>query len=255
MAVEPFAGRTVVVAASEGRVEKLAAELRHRGASVLTFPTVRLVPAEDSEPLDRALRGWTRYDWIVFTSTHGVDSVVQRAKSLGVDLRRIRGRIAAVGPATKATLEAAGLPVSVVPDEFLTDRIAASLGDVCGRAILLPRSRIARKSLARELRERGAIVTEVDAYDAVPAEPSLDSLRKASRVDFVLFTSASAATNFASLVPQDLLARIQATAEAACIGPVTAEAARDLGFRVTVVAEKHTIPGLIESLAEMTSHG
>ncbi len=251
---EALEGRTVVVAASEDRVEKLAGELRRRGASVIPFPTVRLVPPKNTQSLDRALREWTRYDWIVFTSTHGVDSVVDRANHLGVDLGRLHGKIAAVGPATMASLEAAGLSVAVVPEEFLTDRIAAELGDVCGRAILLPRSRIARKSLAEELKDRGAIVTEVDAYDAVPAEPDVARLKGARRVDFVLFTSASAATNFVSLVPEDVLARIKTTAEAACIGPVTAEAARDLGFRVTVVAEEHTIPGLVEILAEVTTH-
>ncbi len=222
---------------------------------MIPFPTVRLIPPRDLRPLDRALLTWSSYDWVIFTSAHGVEAVVGRAEELGLDLRRLHGKIAAVGPATKLALEDAGLPVDAVPDEFLTDRIVPVLGDLRGKRVFLPRSRLARKSLARELRRRGAIPIEVDAYDAVPAAPDLEALRRASRVDFLLFTSASAVSNFASLVPAGLLERLKASAEAACIGPVTAGAARGLGFRVTITAETHTIPGLIESLAEGAYHG
>ena len=100
-----------------------------------------------------------------------------------MDLAGFQGKVAAVGPATKAAAEAAGLAVSLVPNEFLTDAIAGALGDVCGRTIFLPRSRIARKSLADELRDRGAQVIEADAYDAIPAAPEIDVLRKTDRID------------------------------------------------------------------------
>src|SRR5207245_3152349 len=101
------------------------------------------------------------------------------------------GKVAAVGPATKAAAEGAGLAVSLVPNEFLTDAIAGALGDVCGRTIFLPRSRIARKSLADELRDRGAQVIEAEAYDAIPAARDIDVLRKTDRTGGVLRRSAA----------------------------------------------------------------
>ena len=165
------------------------------------------------------------------------------------------GWSSAVGPATKAAAEAAGLAVSLVPNGFLTDAIAGALADVCGRTIFLPRSRIARKSLADELRDRGAQVIEADAYDAIPAAPDIDVLRKTDRIDVVLLTSASAATHLMDLLPKDVRDRLIHEAEAACIGPVTAEAARSLGFRVCAVARNHTVDGLVESLAEVRAHG
>ena len=119
----PLGGRIVLVAASEDRVERLVQALRDRGATPIPFPTVRLAPPADASALDRAIRAWASYDWVVFTSTHGVDAVVNRARVLGVNLSRLHGKIAAVGPATKGQLEAAGLPVHVMPDEFLTDAI------------------------------------------------------------------------------------------------------------------------------------
>jgi len=252
----PFRGQTFLVATSEDLADRVARAVREKGGRAIPFPTVRLVPPADYENLDRGLRLWRTLDWVIFTSAHGVEAVVDRSRVIGVDLAGFQGNIAAVGPATKAAAEAAGLPVSLVPNEFLTDAIAGALGDVCGRTILLPRSRIARKSLADELRDRGAQVIEADAYDAIPvAAPDVDLLRRADRIDVVLLTSASAATHLMDLLPKDVGDRLINEAEAACIGPVTAEAARVLGFRVCVVARNHTVHGLIESLAEVRAHG
>jgi uroporphyrinogen-III synthase len=36
----------------------------------------------------------------------------------------------------------------------------------------------------------------------------------------------------------------------ACIGPITAETARDVGLRVDVVASEHTVEGLVEALKQ-----
>ncbi len=255
MAGSRLAGCRVLVAASEDRTDRLVAALRAEGAIPIPFSTVRVVPPNDLAALDRALGRWPDYDWVVFTSTHGVDAIVERLRFLRVPMPAIGPKVAAVGPATKAAAEAAGLPVHAMPDEFLTDAIPHALGDVSGLRILLPRSRIARKSLASDLRVRGAHVTEVDAYDAVapPADP--DALGDASAIDFVLFTSASAAQNLASVLPPILLDGLRTGAAAACIGPVTAEAARHLGFRVAVVADEHTIPGLVRSLSEVRGRG
>lgn len=255
MAGLPLEGRTILVAASEDHVPELVAALRERGATAIPFPTVRIVPPADPAPLDDAIRRWRLYDWVVFTSTNGVEAVVSRARALGVDLPRQIAAIAAVGPATKAAAEAAGLPVRAMPEEYVTDGIAGTLGDVCGRSILLPRSAIARKDLAKELRARGANVREVDAYDAVPATPDIRALRAASPIDIVLFTSASAARNLAAVLRREEFERLRATAVAACIGPVTAAAASELGFRIAAIAEEHTIPGLVGTLEEAAAHG
>src|SRR2546425_4541205 len=165
----PFRGQTFLVATSEDLVEKVARAIREKGGHAIPFPTIRLVPPKDYVNLDRGLRLWRTVDWVVFTSAHGVEAVVERSRALGVDLAAFQGKVATVGPATKMAAEAAGLSVSLVPDEYLTDAIAGALGGGCGRTVFLPRARLARKGLANELRERGATVLEADAYDAIPA--------------------------------------------------------------------------------------
>ncbi len=250
---KPLAGRTILVAGSEDRVPKLDEALTRQGARVVSFPTVRIVPPQDYGPLDAALAEWASFDWIVFTSAHGVESVVRRAHDLRVNLRGTRARIAAVGPVTRAALERNGLPVDAVPREYVTDAIAGTLGTVAGKRILLPRSRISRQSLPDALQGAGAEVVQVDAYDAVPAEAA-DRESLETSFDFVVFTSASSAENLATLMSPDRFAKLVERTPAAAIGPVTAEAARILGFQVAVVSQEHTIEGLVESLAKVNPH-
>ncbi len=251
---KPLSGCTILVAGSEDRVPRLGAALEDRGAQVVPFPTVRILPPGDFGPLDAALQGWSTFDWVVFTSAHGVEAVVKRAHDLHVNLRATRARIAAVGPVTRAALERSGLPADVVPHEYVTDAIAGLMGDIAGKRILLPRSRISRASLPNALRAAGADVTQVDAYEAVPPPAAPDST-PGSSFDYVVFTSASSAENLASLLPPERFRRLVERTPAAAIGPVTAEAARILGFKVALVAQDHTIDGLVQSLVRVRSHG
>ena len=69
-------GRTVLLVGTESRVAALERRLGESGATVVPFPTVRTAPPANPDPLDRALRRWRSYDWVVFTSSNGVDHVV-----------------------------------------------------------------------------------------------------------------------------------------------------------------------------------
>lgn len=249
-----LSGWRILVAGSEDRVPVLGGALANEGASIIEFPTVRIVPPADLAPLDDSLRQWSSYDWVVFTSAHGVDAVAERARRLHIPLRNTRGRIAAVGPVTRAALQRNGLPADVMPAEYLTDEIVKVMGEVAGKRILLPRSSLSRQSLPTALRERGADVVQVSAYEAVPPPATPENLGGLP-IDCVVFTSPSSAENLTSLLPEADLTRLRERTPAAAIGPVTAEAVRELGFRVAVVAKEHTIDGLVKSLSELDAHG
>ena len=64
--------------------------------------------------------------------------------------------------------------------------------------------------------------------------------------DAITFTSPSTAQNFVAMF-DDPLAVIGA-ALVACIGPVTADAVQALGLPVHLVADPHTVDGLIAAL-------
>jgi uroporphyrinogen III methyltransferase/synthase len=71
-----------------------------------------------------------------------------------------------------------------------------------------------------------------------------------SGVDVVTFTSASSVENFVTILRQNKLDPLNLPNNPliACIGPITAQAARDEGFRNIVIAKEYTTKGLIEAL-------
>jgi uroporphyrinogen III methyltransferase/synthase len=70
------------------------------------------------------------------------------------------------------------------------------------------------------------------------------------QIDAVTFASASSVKNFAKILGEDQAADLLRTTVVACIGPVTAEAAVQLGIAPTVVPERYTIPDLVDALVE-----
>ena len=127
----------------------------------------------------------------------------------------------------------------------------AGLGDVRGKRILLPRADIARPALAEHLRCGGAQVTEVTAYRTL--QPEMDTCELGdvlSGITTATFTSSSTVRNLAAMTKQAELdlRQILDGRTAACIGPVTAGTARELGLSVHVIAREYTIDGLIEAL-------
>jgi len=67
-------------------------------------------------------------------------------------------------------------------------------------------------------------------------------------IDVITFTSSSTVRHLVSLLGAEWEA-INRT-KVACIGPVTAATAAELGVRVDVTASEHTIPGLVEAIVQ-----
>jgi uroporphyrinogen III methyltransferase / synthase len=255
----PLFGRRVLVTRPRAQAGELAALLEDLGADVILVPTIEIAPAPDPAALDAAVARAGSYDWIVFTSVNGVRVFLARLAALGLDVRTLAAaRLAAIGPETAAALERALLRPAVVPDDYraegLLDALAGS--DVRGRRVLLPRAAGARAILPDALRARGAVVDEVIAYAAVsPADADVAGLRAAldaGAIDVVTFTSSSTVRNFASLVGAETVRGLARPGgpRIACIGPVTAETARETGLRVDVVSVVYTAAALARAIAD-----
>lgn len=253
----PLFGRRVVVTRARAQAGELSAKLEKLGAEVYEFPTIEIVPPEDFGPMDAAIRDLDSFGWIVFTSVNGVDAFVERLRHHGLDLRAVpRGaRIAAIGPATARRLEEVGLRVDVVPKEYRAEALISVLeGDsLADKRILIPRAKVAREVLPDKLREAGAEVVVPPAYESVPSSEGREALAKrleAGEVDCVTFTASSTVENFARAFGEEA-ARMLSGARVACIGPITADTARGLGFRVDAEAEEYTIGGLVEAVRDL----
>jgi uroporphyrinogen-III synthase len=67
-------------------------------------------------------------------------------------------------------------------------------------------------------------------------------------VDVVTFTSASSVRNLVALLGADQAADLLRQTGVACIGPVTAEAAAQLGIGTTIMPHEYTIPALVDAI-------
>ena len=229
---------------------KLSQYLAALGAEPVFFPVIEIAPMEDPGRIDQTLQELSRFDWIVFTSAKGVESVWQRLSALKLDSGIFQNaRLAAIGPATAEAMKERGLPVDFMPEKYVAEAIAAGIRQVEGLHFLLFNAEIARETLAGDLQERGAKVTRVPVYRTLAAQPDPEILAELERgVDIITLTSASAAQGFAQAASGQPWAWME-QAVIACIGPVTAQAARENGLAVQVVADESTFGGLAEALA------
>jgi uroporphyrinogen III methyltransferase/synthase len=250
--LKTLSGMRILITRPKHEADVFSERLRALGAVPIELPTIEIQPPTSTEQLDGVVRRSKDYRWVVFTSVHGVQSFLHRMSALGVPLSALNGvSVAAIGSATANALTRAGVQPDYVPDEFLSEKIALGLGDVRGQRILLPRADIASKKLPDLLRERGALVDEVAAYRTMIPNgltPERVYAIFSDGVDLVTFTSPSTVRNLAQVLGLEELKKLLRKARVACIGPVTMEAAKELGLAVHVVAMAHTIDSLLEAI-------
>jgi uroporphyrinogen III methyltransferase/synthase len=254
----PLFGRSVLVTRPSHQANELERPLVELGAEVIVAPVVEIRPPADQAAMDAALRRLGEYDLVAFTSVNGVRAFVRRCGELGIDARALgKAKIAAVGSATEQELTRNFLRPDIVPGKFTTQALAEAIiarSGWRGKKVLLARADIATPVLPDALKQAGADVDEVDFYSSARCE-SLPTAAIAAiqdrRLNWITFTSSSAVTNFMELLKlsglsPDLLKEVRIAA----IGPVTAETAEKLLRRPDVLAENHTVEGLIDALVE-----
>ncbi|MCC2313757.1 uroporphyrinogen-III synthase [Cellulomonas xiejunii] len=238
------------------------------GAEPVVVPLVRTVPLDDLTTLDDALlalgSGW--YEWLTVTSQAAVAVLAERAAThddgLAALLGRADVRVAAVGPGTARALEALGVRVDVVPPVRSTavDLVAALVATgstgptnrgaavASGPRALFPRGDLAATTLADGLTAAGWAVDDLVVYRTVPAGPPDPRVAHAwatGDVHAALLTSASTVRALLDhLGPPPPATRV------VVIGPSTQAEAERLGLRVDAVADRQTLAGLVDALAD-----
>jgi uroporphyrinogen-III synthase len=258
-AKRPLAGIRVLVGRARHQAGALSTELRKLGATVIEIPFIEIRKPRNFKPLDSALKSLEDYDWLILTSANGVEAMWQRMAKLRLTKTKLKHlRIAAIGPATKKTIEQRGGTVDVVPKEYVAESVVRSLRrKVKRKRVLLVRAKVARDVIPRELRNAGAEVKVVEAYETVRPQSSRIRLRKVlanlnSRPHIITFTSSSTVRNFAALLGKQ---RDFDSLDFASIGPVTSATLRELNLPVTVQAREYTISGLVQAIVASRGNG
>lgn len=247
----PLFGVKIAVTRDRSQARDLSSKLTALGADVVELPTIEIRPAANPAPLDAAIARLDSYDWLIFTSVNGVRFFLDRLDQSPHDLRRLRARICAIGPATRQALEALHLKIDRMPAEYVAEGLVEAFAgdDLAGKRILLPRAAVARDLVPMELAKRGAQVDVVEAYRTVVPDDAAARARKifseSRRPDWITFTSSSTVRNFLSIAGKEVLEKVRV----ASIGPVTSETARRHGLIVDAEAVPHTMDGLVAAIA------
>jgi uroporphyrinogen III methyltransferase/synthase len=244
----PLFGKRIVVTRASEQAGALASRLSALGAGVVELPTIEIRPPADPAPLDRAIAQLDTYDWLIFTSANGVRFFLDRLDAGENDLRKLRAKICAIGPATRAAVEALHLKVDLMGKEYVAEGMLEAFADhdLAEKRILLPRAAVARDLVPAGLARRGARVDVVEAYRTVPPEHLAAQAREVleSRPDCVTFTSSSTVRNLLLAAGAEALRGIAV----ASIGPITSLTARQLGVEVATQAKVFTVDGLVAAV-------
>jgi hydroxymethylbilane synthase len=245
----PLAGLRVMVTRADAQSASLAQALEEQGARVVVCPVIVIEPI-DVDPERVRLEP---YEWLVLTSANGVDRLFQLAslaqRGLPPHLRGLPAhiKVAAIGPQTAARLAEHGVHAALVPDRYIAEELGDELTRVIppGSRVLLARAEGARDILPRRLRDHGLEVDVVDTYRTRPPAGLRERLAERLKgIDMVTFTSSSTVRHFV----EALSGPLDSSVLVACIGPITAQTAHDLGLRVAIIAQEYTTRGLVDAI-------
>jgi uroporphyrinogen-III synthase len=252
---EELSGFRVVVTRPRRQAGTLLDALEERGAKPISLPTIRVEPMADTSELDGAIFEARSglIDWLVFSSVNAVDVTASRLAALGLSPGQLGVRVAAVGDATARAARDAGFTVAITPQRATANDLVLALRGLVrpGERVLYPRSAIGRNVLPEGLRQLGAVVIVVNAYQTVP-EHEIDSRVleqvKCGEFDGIVFFSPSSVRRFIELAG-DRAPDACRGGPAFCVGPVTAQAAEESGFKVAAISDDPGVTAIVNAIA------
>lgn len=252
---KPLFGKNIIVTRAREQASEFAEMLTTRGAHAVQFPTIRIIPPQSWEALDKAIERLEEYQWIIFTSVNGVAYFIERLKHHQKDIRDLKGiKICAIGPRTAEKIERFGIRVDFVPKEYRAESIIEGMqeSDLKGKKLLLPRAKEAREILPEKLAELGALIDVVEAYQTVKPEENKEevlSMLKNGEIDMVTFASSSTVRNFISMFGKGEAVELLKRVPVACIGPITEQTAIENGLSPSVIPEEYTLSSMTEAIS------
>lgn len=233
------------------------------GGTAYVAPMIEITAAEGGE-LAEFIRKTASgcFDRLVFLSVNSVRCLFEEAQREGKLDQLLEGinasGVLVIGTRTQKELVDHGVMNNVVARIQSTDGVLEAIGgELKGLHIGVPRSSMANSELGDALKARGARITEVTAYISRPPADRSKAIElikdlNSGKVDAVTFTSASTAKNLVKIAEEEkMLGQLNkglGMTVVAAIGPRAKGAIEELGFKVDIVPENHSIRDLVEAL-------
>ena len=262
--MKPLEGRTIIVTRAASQAAELTTMLEGYGAKVIVCPTIEVREPDNYERLDEALDHLYGYDWLIFTSTNGVEYFLRHLKDREFQVSDLDDiKVCAIGQRTADKLHDAHVHVDLVPSQSTAEGVFQALSEFAGGDahlhglnFLLPRAAVGRDHLPKALEQAGARIDVVTTYQTVLPE-NFDRGKLAAMLagsgDCIAFTSPSTIKNLAKLFDTHDLGKTLPGIVVACIGSVTAETAVEYGLHVDIQPATFTTKDLAHAIASYYS--
>lgn len=253
----PLAGKTILVTRAASQAGQFSQMLMDKGAQVIDLPALEIREPVSWVGVDGAIAHLNTFDWLILTSPNAVNYFLDRLLHQGKDFRALAQlKIAVVGKKTNGFLQQRGLIADFIPPTFVADSLIQHFPkNPAGQKLLFPRVESGgREVLVKEMTAKGAIVTEVAAYESACPEtipPAAKLVLEGQLAGVITFASSKTVRHFARLMAHTFgdqwLSLLEGVAIAS-IGPQTSRDCRDLLGKVTFEAEEYTLSGLTAGL-------
>lgn len=255
MSGAPLQGVRILVTRAPQQASEFSSQLADLGALAIEIPTIEIRPVVEGPRIRAAMEHLPDTRLVVFTSANAVKIFCDFLVAAGHSASRLQtAKLCAIGAETARALERRRLTPDLVAGEYTAEGLVEALTgwNLEGARVLVPRAAVGRDVLPELLAQRGAEVELLTVYETVmPAgtPQALQRLFEGDGVDVITFTSSSTVQNFASAFPGRDLRQVVHGARVACIGPVTAATANELGLPADIVAREYTTRGLAAAIA------
>ncbi|MFT5527080.1 MAG: uroporphyrinogen III methyltransferase/synthase, partial [Pirellulaceae bacterium] len=251
----PLYGQRILVTRAASDRDKLSERLTRLGGNVFSQPTIKISPPSDWQPVDAIIQmlsdaGSAAVDWLLFSSSNGVQHFMQRL--LEQHDTRILGRtkIATVGASTAEALEQYHLKADLVPQQRRAESLATELIEASSSPlnVVSIRASRGRDVLTQMLTEAGHNINEVAAYehsDVVQSDEDIATALKNGEFDWVTVTSSAIARSLVQMFGSDL----QKT-KLVSISPITSDTLRELGFSPAAEATTYDMEGVVDAIMQ-----
>lgn len=246
-AEKPLFGTRVLVTGTRYFAQEMERELKPLGAETVAVSLIESCPLW-GDTQRQALEQLGAYQWLVFTSSNGVDIFFEAMQKVGKDLRSLMHmKFAVIGRKTGETLQKHGFSCDFVPSSFSGADLAEEWIPTleAGARVLLMRAKEGSPVLSRKLKEAGIDFCDVPLYETWVDERRKEELNRIIKeVDYVTIASASTARALCQMLEdQEAL-----TAKVVSIGPYTTKEANIHGLEVSLEAKEFTAAGIAEEI-------
>lgn len=248
---EHLIGTKVGITSTKTLTNKMKGLLQNYGAHVVDLCASTLKVYDENNSLIEALKSIKTYQWIAFTSTHGVDVFFEKLKENHIDYRNLNHiKFAVVGSGTKEALRKQGFIADYMPTTYTAKALGEGLVEVISKTdrVLIPRAERGSEELPLALKKVGIAFDDIKIYDIVSEEEKVsEQLSGIERLDYIVFASSSGVTHFIqgdAKKAKQLLER----AKIVCLGEPTANTLRQYGYTQLLIANPYTAEGVVERI-------